>query len=92
MDTREIIVKKTKILFDLTPVDSKFFQLKLYEQVYRRGEDEKIQGMDEFVEILETGKFKKEYLVNLVFAIDHPNKKYAGQTIQCKVLLKKFRW
>lgn len=91
MDTHEKNIEN-RILFDVTPMDSQFFELKLYEQVYKRGEDEKIQGMDELMEILEKGKFKKEYLVNLVFATDHPNEKYAGQTIQCKVLLKKFRW
>jgi len=85
--------KENRILYDLTPLDKDFYEIRTYEMLYKRWEDNDISpDLKELIEILETWKFKKEYAINLTFNESHSNKKFAWKTIKCKIFLKKYRW
>lgn len=82
-----------RILYDLTPLDSKYYEMNIYEREYFRWWDKNDINpeLTELINVLENWKFKKEYVVKITFNENEKLEKYAWKTLEFKVFLKKSR-
>lgn len=82
-----------RILFDLSPVDDKYYEMNIYEKEYFRWweKNDINPELTELINVLENWKFRKYYVIKITFSENERLDKYKWKTLEFKVFLKKSR-